>query len=121
MSDVIFGNPDGIKEGSSFSNRYELIEARLHRSTVKGIDGNGTYGAAAIVLSGGYEDDYDLGDEILYTGEGGNDPSSGKQIAHQSWNSPGNAGLFKSFKKDFPIRVIRGSKHISKDSPVSFP
>lgn len=39
-------------------------------------------GAAAIVMSGGYEDDYDIGTEILYTGEGGNDPSTGKQVAH---------------------------------------
>lgn len=44
-------------------------------------------------MSGGYEDDYDNGTEILYTGEGGNDISSGKQVAHQSWSSPGNAGL----------------------------
>ncbi|MCM8568906.1 YDG/SRA domain-containing protein [Gramella jeungdoensis] len=117
MSKIIFGNPYDIKEGTIYNNRYELIEAGLHRSTVRGIDGNASDGAAAIVMSGGYEDDYDLGEEILYTGEGGNDPSSGKQVAHQSWNSPGNAGLLKSMKAQYPIRVIRGWKHNSKFSP----
>ncbi|WP_051201377.1 YDG/SRA domain-containing protein [Christiangramia portivictoriae] len=117
MSTPIFGNPNNISEGTVFNNRYELIEAGLHRSTVRGIDGNASDGAAAIVMSGGYEDDYDLGEEILYTGEGGNDTSSGKQVAHQQWDSPGNAGLLKSMKSNYPVRVIRGWKHNSKFSP----
>lgn len=117
MSTIIFGNPNNIKEGTVFSSRIDLIDAGLHRQRMKGIDGNATDGAAAIVLSGGYEDDYDLGDEILYTGEGGNDSSSGKQVAHQSWNSSGNAGLLISFKSNYPIRVIRGFNHNSKHSP----
>ncbi|MCF4101028.1 YDG/SRA domain-containing protein [Gillisia sp. M10.2A] len=117
MGNITFGNPDNIKEGSVFSNRYQLIEAGLHRSSVRGIDSNASDGAAAIVMSGGYEDDYDLGDEILYTGEGGNDTTSGKQVAHQHWDSPGNAGLLKSLKSQYPVRVIRGWKHASKFSP----
>lgn len=100
MSNITYGNLKNIKEGTILSNRYDLIEAGLHRSTVRGIDGNGTEGAAAIVMSGGYEDDYDIGTEILYTGEGGNDTSTGKQVAHQSWNSSGNAGLLISLKRD---------------------
>lgn len=118
MSKVIFGNPNNVKEGTIFFSRIDLIDAGLHRQRMKGIDGNATDGAAAIVLSGGYEDDYDLGNEILYTGEGGNDSTSGKQVAHQSWNSSGNAGLFKSYKNNYPIRVIRGYNHNSKDSPT---
>lgn len=117
MSNITFGNPNNILEGTVFNNRYELIEAGLHRSTVRGIDGNGSDGAAAIVMSGGYEDDYDLGEEILYTGEGGNDASSCKQVAHQQWDSPGNAGLLKSLKFNYIVRVIRGWKHNSKFSP----
>lgn len=117
MGKIVFGNPNEVKDGAIFNNRIDLIEAGLHRSTVKGIDGNKEDGAVAIILSGGYEDDYDLGDEILYTGEGGNDPSTGKQVKHQSWNSTGNAGLLLSYKNNYPIRVIRGSKHNSKDSP----
>ena len=119
MSNIIFGNPDGIKEGTWYPDRAALIEAGLHRHTVAGIDGNGTDGAAAIVVSGGYEDDVDYGDEIIYTGHGGNDPSTGKQIAHQCWDDPGNHGLVISHRKKLPVRVIRGWKHNSTFSPRS--
>jgi hypothetical protein len=34
-------------------------------------------GAESIVVSGGYEDDEDHGDTIIYTGHGGNDPQTG--------------------------------------------
>lgn len=117
MSIPVFGNPKNIEEGTVYPSRGALIEDNLHRSTMKGIDGNGNDGAAAIVLSGGYEDDYDNGNEILYTGEGGNDLSTGKQVAHQSWDSPGNAGLLISFQEKLPIRVIRGYNHNSPHSP----
>jgi len=36
------------------------------------------------VLSGGYEDDVDNGDEFLYTGSGGRDLSGNKRTALQS-------------------------------------
>ena len=75
--------------------------------------------AAPIVLSGGYEDDKDLGDEIIYTGAGGNDANSGKQVADQTWTNRGNAGLLKSMNEGLPVRVIRGHKHKSPFSPTS--
>ncbi len=117
MSNILFGNPDNIKEGTCYPNRAALIEARLHRYTVHGIDGNGTEGVSAIVLSGGYEDDLDYGDEIIYTGHGGNDTGTKKQIEHQSWESTGNKGLIISKNKNLPVRVIRGFKHNSEFSP----
>jgi integrase len=39
-----------------------------------GISGGEREGADSIVVSGGYEDDEDYGDVIVYTGAGGNDP-----------------------------------------------
>ena len=119
MSNIIFGNPNNIKEGSWYADRAALIEAGLHRHRIAGIDGNGTEGAAAIVISGGYEDDIDYGDEIIYTGHGGNDPATGKQIAHQRWDDSGNQGLIISHRKKLPVRVIRGWKHNSNFSPKS--
>jgi len=119
MSNILFGNPSNIKEGSWYPDRSALIEVGLHRFTVHGIDGNGTEGVSAIVLSGGYEDDVDLGDEIIYTGHGGNNPTTKKQVEHQSWDSSGNKGLLVSEKKSLPVRVIRGYKHNSKFSPTS--
>lgn len=40
-----------------------------------GISGSGEEGADSVVVSGGYEDDEDYGDVIVYTGHGGNDPT----------------------------------------------
>lgn len=119
MSNIFFGIPIGVREDQCFSSRMELIEADLHRFTVHGIDGNGNEGASAIVLSGGYEDDEDWGDYIIYTGHGGNDSSSKKQVDHQSWDSSGNKGLIVSQQKHLPVRVIRSFKHKSVFSPIS--
>ena len=114
---IIFGDIDGIEEGHWFSSRKEMMPSSFHRNHGKGIDGNGSEGTAAIVLSGGYEDDQDNGEEIIYTGEGGIDRSTNKQVSDQSWDSPGNAGLLKSADDGLPVRVIRGHTHKSKWSP----
>lgn len=94
-----------------------MMPTSFHRNWGAGIDGNGDEGTAAIVLSGGYEDDEDLGDLIVYTGAGGNDPKTGKQVEDQTWKNRGNAGLLKSMDEGLPVRVIRGSAHKSKFSP----
>lgn len=116
---IIFGEIDQIEEGHWFEGRKEMMPTSFHRNWAAGIDGNGSIGTAAIVLSGGYEDDKDLGDEIIYTGAGGNDANSGKQIADQTWANRGNAGLAKSMNEGLPVRVIRGHQHNSPYSPNS--
>jgi putative restriction endonuclease len=116
---IIFGEIAGIQEGQWFQGRKEMMPTSFHRNWGAGIDGNGSIGTAAIVLSGGYEDDKDLGDEIIYTGAGGNDANSGKQVADQTWTNRGNAGLLKSMNEGLPVRVIRGHKHKSPLSPSS--
>jgi len=115
--DIIFGEIDSITEGHWFKGRKEMMPSSFHRNWGAGIDGNGTEGTSAIVLSGGYEDDEDHGDEIIYTGAGGNDPSTGKQVEDQSWDNKGNAGLLKSMDEGLPVRVIRGHQHKSEYSP----
>jgi len=114
---IVFGEIDPFYEGYHFEGRKEMMPSSFHRSWGAGIDGNGNEGTAAIVLSGGYEDDEDQGDVIIYTGAGGNDPNSGKQIENQSWENRGNAGLIKSMNEGLPVRVLRGYKHNSKYSP----
>jgi len=116
---IIFGEISGIKEGHWFEGRKEMMPTSFHRRWGSGIDGNSSEGTSAIVLSGGYEDDKDEGDEIIYTGAGGNDANSGKQIANQTWENPGNAGLLKNMNEGLPVRVIRGYNHKSKFSPKS--
>lgn len=117
MPNYIFGDIDGIKEGDTFLNRQKLREAGIHFAPVAGIDGNPSVGASSIVLNGGYVDDYDLGDEIIYTGHGGNDPSSKKQISNQNWDATGNKALIVSEMHGLPVRVTRGFKHKSSYSP----
>jgi putative restriction endonuclease len=116
---IVFGEIPGIKKGHWFKGRREMMLDGFHRNWAAGIDGNGKDGAAAIVLSGGYEDDFDENETISYTGAGGNDPNSKKQIQDQTWNNKGNAGLLLSMKNALPVRVIRGYTHKSHFSPSS--
>jgi putative restriction endonuclease len=115
MPDYLFGNIHGVKEGDTFKDRQALREAGVHLAPVAGIDGNGNVGASSIVLNGGYVDDLDLGDEIIYTGHGGN--KGGRQVEDQSWNAYGNKALIVSELHGLPVRVTRGYKHISEYGP----
>jgi len=114
---IIFGEIEDIKEAHFFEGRREMMPTSFHRNWGAGIDGNEQEGAAAIVLSGGYEDDLDLGDEIIYTGAGGNDSKTGKQNEDQTWTNRGNAALRRSMDLGLPVRVIRGHNHKSSFSP----
>lgn len=78
MAKRLFGHVPGYPEGSVFENRTELSECRVHIPTQAGTSGRQTVGAESIVLSGGYEDDADYGDVVIYTGHGGRDPSTGQ-------------------------------------------
>ena len=59
MADVIFGSIPGVEVGQHFSDRRELHDANVHRGLMKGIAPAGS----SIVLSGGYVDDEDYGDD----------------------------------------------------------
>jgi putative restriction endonuclease len=80
-----------------------------------GIWGTGRDGASSIVMSGGYEDDIDEGDVIVYTGHGGNDPNTRRQVANQDLTQ-GNLALAKSCDDGLPLRVTRGFR---LDSPYA--
>jgi putative restriction endonuclease len=119
MPDYHFGHIEGVSLGDSYTNRQALRSAGIHMHLVAGIDGNPKVGSPSIVLNGGYVDDEDLGDTILYTGHGGNDPNSKRQIADQEWDATGNKALIVSELKGLPVRVTRGAKHKSPFSPKS--
>ncbi len=111
-----FGDIPGLVPGTRFESRAALAAAHVHPPTVAGISGSESEGADSIVLSGGYEDDEDYGDLLIYTGHGGNDPSTGKQIADQMMRY-GNRALAKSADDGLPVRVTRGAQHRSPFSP----
>jgi putative restriction endonuclease len=77
MAGRIFGHLPGYPEGSRFASRAEPSGAEVHRPTMAGIAGSVSEGADSIVLSGGYEDVEDRGEEIVYTGHGGKDRGAG--------------------------------------------
>lgn len=117
MAEIQFGEISGIIEGQLFKDRKALAAAGIHRPLQGGIDGNGKEGSSSIVLNGGYVDDEDLGDIIIYTGHGGNDASTKRQVSNQSWDAPGNKGLLISEMHGIPVRVTRGPNHKSNYSP----
>ncbi|MBX9808881.1 HNH endonuclease [Candidatus Gracilibacteria bacterium] len=117
MPNYIFGDVAGVNEGDHFDDRASLRAKGVHLAPVAGIDGNGAVGSSSIVLNGGYVDDFDKGDIILYTGHGGNDSGSKKQVKDQSWDAPGNKALLTSEMRGLPVRVTRGFNHTSPLSP----
>ncbi|GAA5176970.1 HNH endonuclease [Rugosimonospora acidiphila] len=117
MAGRTYGEIPGYPVGSAFVNRTELAMSKVHRSNQGGICG-GQDGTESIVVSGGYVDDEDYGTEIVYTGQGGNDPATRRQIADQVLTL-GNAGLARSQLEGYPVRVVRGSGGDPTWSPVA--
>lgn len=101
------GHISGVPVGSRFRNRRSLYDAGVHRDIRRGICGSSSrgLGAESIVLSGGYEDDLDLGELIYYTGSGGRD-RSGKQVSDQTMAGL-NGSLALNADTALPVRLIR--------------
>jgi len=112
-----FGQVEGIEPGQQFESRQKLYEAGIHRTLQAGIVGRQDHGAESVVLSGGYQDDEDYGDVIIYTGDGGQDTSR-KQVADQEFTGK-NLALMKNHSDGIPVRVVRGSGHQSEYSPTT--
>lgn len=118
MTDRIFGSISGYDVGATFPDRVSLAEAGIHKPTQAGISFSKFEGADSIVLSGGYEDDEDYGDSIIYTGQGGQDKVTRKQVEDQQLTR-GNLGLVISSQQGLPVRVVRGAGHDSAYSPAT--
>ncbi|MBS2532202.1 HNH endonuclease [Catenulispora sp. NF23] len=112
-----FGHIPGYPVGFTFARQRDAFDAGVHGMTDAGISGNGREGADSIVVSGGYPDDRDYGDVIIYTGHGGRDRDSRRQVADQKITSPGNAGLVRSQLEELLVRVLRGSRGNPVHSP----
>ncbi len=105
--------------GSTFASRAEARAAGVHRYLINGIDYERATGlSTAIVLNGGYKDDQDLGDVIIYTGEGGQNANRTEQVQDQDW-SKGNGGLRNAQTAGEPVRILRGFKPKNPFSPAT--
>ncbi|KAK9087721.1 hypothetical protein Syun_030115 [Stephania yunnanensis] len=113
----IIGAIPGVYVGDIFFFRMELCVIGLHGQVQAGIDyvpagknSNREPIATSIIVSGGYEDDEDGGDVLVYTGHGGQMRNSSKQCVHQKLEG-GNLALERSMYYEIEIRVIRGIRH----------
>lgn len=113
--------------GDQFYSRAEMVAIGLHGHWMNGIDYMGTKYqdeagyqglifplATCIVMSGAYEDDLDNADEIIYTGEGGNNLLGNCHQGAEQTLVRGNLALMNSKDNGNPIRVVCG--HIEKRS-----
>ena len=107
----------GVPVGTRFATRQEVHDAGIHRHTQAGIAGTSP-AAESIVISGGYADDLDLGDEVFYTGFGGRDRGTGRQVADQELRS-WNWALMQNRDLGIPVRVVRGADPATPFSPDS--
>ncbi|XP_027345818.1 histone-lysine N-methyltransferase family member SUVH9-like [Abrus precatorius] len=113
----IVGALPGVMVGDLFLFRIELCVVGLHGQIQAGIDylpgsmsSNGEPIATSVIVSGGYEDDKDDGEVIHYTGHGGQDKNSSRQISDQRLEA-GNLALERSMHYGIEVRVIRGMKY----------
>ncbi|KAL9327317.1 hypothetical protein ACSQ67_007962 [Phaseolus vulgaris] len=113
----IVGAIPGIVVGDVFLFRMELCVFGLHGQIQAGIDylpgsmsSCGEPIATSVIVSGGYEDDLDNGEVIIYTGQGGQEKNSSRQIADQKLES-GNLALERSMHYGVEVRVIRGMRY----------
>jgi predicted restriction endonuclease len=120
---VTFGHVDDIMPGTHFASRQALVDKRLHKVERDGIswgrDADDKRAAEAIVLSKGYRDDHDGWAEILYTGAGGRNDATGRQVKDQVWTNPANEAMRRSRIDGRRVRVIRGHEGEAKYSPKS--
>jgi putative restriction endonuclease len=103
----VFGEIEGIAVGTEFASRAQLAASGIHRPTQAGVSGSTTLGADSIVVSGGYEDDEDYGDYLIYGGQVTADPNTKRQIADAELTR-GNLALVASYNRGLPVRVTRG-------------
>jgi putative restriction endonuclease len=118
MAESTFGEITGVAVGATFPDRQALAAAGVHRPLQAGISGSTADGADSIVVWGGYEDDRDPGDEIIYTGHGGNDPRTGRQIADKTLTR-NNLALARNKAEGLPVRVVRGAHIGSPYAPTT--
>lgn len=116
----MIGPVPGVEIGDIFFYRIEMNILGLHAQIMSGIDylpathvGKDGSLAVSIISSGGYENDEDDTDILVYTGQGGN---SRYKDNHDQKLVKGNLALMNSAKMKNQIRVVRGVEDPFLDS-----
>lgn len=107
---MAYGALPQVPTGTVFVSRPELQKSGSHRDREGGIIGHvDQLGAESIVLNQpghGYGDDSDFGELVFYTGHGGRDRRSGRQIADQEFIGR-NRTLTRNVDTGQPVRLHR--------------
>ncbi|XP_074269248.1 histone-lysine N-methyltransferase, H3 lysine-9 specific SUVH6-like [Silene latifolia] len=113
------GAVPGVEIGDIFSYRLELAVIGLHTPLQSGIDiikqGKSSV-AISVVASGGYDNDVENSDVLIYTGQGGNPTGPNKQHEDQKLERA-NLALKNCIDEKSPVRVVRGFKETKSKSP----
>ncbi|XP_052173061.1 histone-lysine N-methyltransferase, H3 lysine-9 specific SUVH1-like [Diospyros lotus] len=109
------GAVPGVEVGDIFFFRMEMCLVGLHAPSMAGIDymslkvrQDEDPMAVSVVSSGGYEDDAEGEDVLIYSGQGGTNRKD-KHTMDQKLER-GNLALEKSLRRGNEVRVIRGMK-----------
>ncbi|KAK4412766.1 Histone-lysine N-methyltransferase, H3 lysine-9 specific SUVH1 [Sesamum alatum] len=112
------GHVPGVEVGDIFFFRMELCIVGLHAPSMAGIDYMSVKItmdeepiAVSIVSSGGYDDDGDDGEVLIYSGQGGVQRKDGQMFDQKL--ERGNLALEKSLHRANDVRVIRGLKDVA--------
>ncbi|KAF3324912.1 histone-lysine N-methyltransferase, H3 lysine-9 specific SUVH4-like protein [Carex littledalei] len=108
----VVGLVPGVEVGDEYRYRAELSVLGLHRPPQAGIDytmWNGIHIATSIVASGGYSDDMENENVLIYTGAGGKPTGkTGHTEPEDQKLKRGNLALKNSIETKTPVRVIHG-------------
>ncbi|TEB35009.1 hypothetical protein FA13DRAFT_1707182 [Coprinellus micaceus] len=128
-SPKVYGSIPGIEVGTWWETRAGCSADAIHAPWVGGISGSKKDGAHSVALSGGYDDDVDLGYALkahhlansTYTGSGGRDLKGTKNAPKNLRTAPQSSDQTfdntRSSQTRKPVRVIRGYKLRSKYGP----
>ncbi|KAL2644968.1 hypothetical protein R1flu_012555 [Riccia fluitans] len=133
----VVGSIPGVEVGDMFKFRVELLILIVSRTSQAGIeyipaslsgyvdkDGCPLSVAVSVVSSGGYKDDEDDGETLIYVGSGGDKNKvvrklkSSRSADHVEKDQElirGNLALKNSCDLGVPVRVIRGEKYYDED------
>jgi [histone H3]-lysine9 N-trimethyltransferase EHMT len=117
----LVGDIPGVLVGDAFYYHAEICVVGLHTAPQAGIGyipgrllDVGQSIATSIVSSGGYLDDEDTGDVIVYTGSGGRQRNRVNHSADQTLEC-GNLALHNSYQYGVEVCVIRCHDIVAKD------
>jgi putative restriction endonuclease len=88
---MAFGEITGNPPGTPYNSYAEMVTAGVHRQFNVGIVGGAADGVESIVLNGGYTDDRDLVDEVIYSPAAGY-RYDGRYSVVDAWQEPSRDG-----------------------------